>query len=88
MSAILRSYMDNYKKYIYIYMYNFDKVITSIQSRLQIIKLLSISNHHIRIISENRWKENIVILPKAMEILFQLSLSLRSYMVFYNILFM
>ena len=78
---ILRSYMDNYSKNVYFIFTctTSNKVITSIQSRLQIIKLPSISNHHIRIISENICKkENIVILPKAMEILFQLSnLSLR-----------
>ena len=78
---ILRSYMDNYSKNVYFIFTctTANKVITSIQSRLQIIKLPSISNHHIRTITENICKqENIVILPKAMEILFQLSnLSLR-----------
>lgn len=78
---ILRSYMDNYHKNVFFIFTctTSNKVISSIQSRLQIIKLPSISNNHLRVITENICKEeNIVILPKAMEILFQLSnLSLR-----------
>ena len=78
---ILRSYMDNYSKNVYFIFTctSANKVITSIQSRLQIIKLPSISTNHIRTITENICKEeSIVINPKANDILFQLSnLSLR-----------
>lgn len=78
---ILRSYMDNYSKNVYFIFTctTANKVIGSIQSRLQIITLPSISKNHIQVITENICnEENIVIVPKAMEILFQLSnLSLR-----------
>jgi DNA polymerase III delta prime subunit len=78
---ILRSYMDNYSKNVYFIFTctTANKVIGSIQSRLQIITLPSISKNHIQVITENICnEENIVIVPKAMEILYQLSnLSLR-----------
>ena len=78
---ILRSYMDNHSNNVY-FIFSCtasNKVITSIQSRVQIIKLPSISNTHIHAITDNICKsESITITPNAMDILFQLSnLSLR-----------
>lgn len=78
---ILRSYIDNYSKNVHFIFTcsTLNKVINSIQSRLQIITLPVITNIHMKQISEKICKiEEIKLTKEAIKILMQLSnLSLR-----------
>lgn len=78
---ILRSYIDNYNKNVHFIFTcsTLNKVLNSIQSRLQIVTLPAITSTHMQKIANNICKaENINITNCAMQILIQLSnISLR-----------